>query len=183
MNIKKRKITLLLGASLFLSVPLVSTFADQQHYEMHEMHEMNMSKSMQNVKDELRGYVEGVKSDDAKKMQQHVDALLKLSTMPAMNHADMDHTEMTKDMMASMDHSSMDNSNMDHSDMPMEHTDMKHDMSTMEGMSVEQHQHMMYMQQMTTFHGLFNSLDKTKDKAEISTILAKIKEQIKNSNY
>ena len=196
MNIKKNKIALVLGASLFLTMPLSSTFADQNH---HEIKKVPMGDTIQNIKNELRGYVEGVKSDDTQKMQQHVDTLLKLSAMPAMNldHSDMpmDHTEMTHEAMAAMDHSKMD-----HSDMPMDHTDMTtetmvtidhsemqtdHDMSTMsgmEGMSAEQHQHMMYMQEMTQFHDLFKSLDKAKDKAEITVILGLIKEQIKNRN-
>ena len=225
MNLKKSKITLLLGASLFLTVPLVSTFADQQH---HEMHDMNMGEALQNIKDELRGYVDGVKSDDTQKMQQHVDALLKLSTMPTMNHADMDHSkmdnsemqmahaDMTDETMATMDHSKMDHSEMpmDHSDMTsemmatmdhskmdhsemqmahadmtdetMDHANMKHNissMSDMPGMSAEQHQHMMYMQEMGQFNVLFMSLDKAKDKSEISAILVKVKEQIKNSHF
>ena len=272
MNIKKSKIALLIGASLFLTMPLSSTFADQKQ---HQTHEMQMGNTMQNIKDELRGYVKAVKSDDTQTMQQHVDSLLKLTTMPAMDHSamnhsqmpmdhtgmtdeaiaamghskmghatmdhsnmPMDHTGMTDEAIAAMDHSNMpmdhtgmtdeaiaamDHSNMpmdhtgmtdeaiaamDHSNMPMDHTgmtdeaiatmdhstmkmghsDMKmdhanmgHDMSNMKGMSAEQHQHMMYMQEMTQFHDLFKSLDKVTDKAEISATLGKIKEQIKNS--
>ena len=199
MNIKKSKIALLLGASLFLVMPLSSTFADQNH---HDIKVTPMGGVMQNIKSELRGYVKGVKSNDAQKMQQHLDALLKLSAMPAMDHSEMklDHAYMTNEAMATMDHSKMD-----HSDMPMDHTDMTtetmatmdhstmdhsemqtdHDMSTMsgmDGMSAEQHQHMMYMQEMSQFHDLFKSLDKAKDKAEITVILGQIKEQIKNSN-
>jgi len=212
MNIKKSKIALLLGASLFLVMPLSSTFADQNH---HDIKVTPMGGVMQNIKSELRGYVKGVKSNDAQKMQQHLDALLKLSAMPAMDHSEMklDHADMTNEAMATMDHTemtneamaAMDHSKMDHSDMPMDHTDMTtetmatmdhstmdhsemqtdHDMSTMsgmDGMSAEQHQHMMYMQEMSQFHDLFKSLDKAKDKAEITVILGQIKEQIKNSN-
>tara|TARA_R110001583_G_scaffold38455_3_gene124296 strand:- start:7597 stop:8319 length:723 start_codon:yes stop_codon:yes gene_type:complete len=232
MNIKKSKIALLIGASLFLTMPLSSTFADQKQ---HQTHEMQMGNTMQNIKDELRGYVKAVKSDDTQTMQQHVDSLLKLTTMPAMDHSamnhsqmPMDHTGMTDEAIAAMGHSKMGHATMDHSNMPMDHTgmtdeaiaamdhsnmpmdhtgmtdeaiatmdhstmkmghsDMKmdhanmgHDMSNMKGMSAEQHQHMMYMQEMTQFHDLFKSLDKVTDKAEISATLGKIKEQIKNS--
>ena len=90
----------------------------------------------------------------------------------------MDHTGMTDEAIATMDHSTM---KMGHSDMKMDHANMGHDMSNMKGMSAEQHQHMMYMQEMTQFHDLFKSLDKVTDKAEISATLGKIKEQIKNS--
>jgi len=229
MNIKKSKIVLALGALLFLSVPLSSAFADQKH---NENKEMPMGDTMQFIKNELRGYVQGVKGDDEQKMQQHLDKLLTLSAVPAdqtpvkvkklpaamgheqmnheqmgmseMEHANMDqgdmamgHSDMANDDMK-MDHSKMadedlkmDHSNMANGDMKMDHSKMDHsamkmdgadhDMSSMEGMSPAQHQHMIYMQGMTGLNDLFKQLDKTQDKAEIKSILGKIKEQLKKN--
>lgn len=87
MNIKKTKIALALGALIFLAAPLTSTFADEKH---NDMKEMQMGDTMQQIKNELRGYVEGVKSNDTQKMQQHLKELLKRSELPEMDHSKMD---------------------------------------------------------------------------------------------
>lgn len=204
MNMKKTKIALALGGLIFLAAPLSSAFADEKH---NEMKEMQMGNSMQDIKNELRSYVEGVKSNDPQKMQQHLNALLTLSVLPAMDHSTMDHSEMQMDhadmtnkAMPAMDHSTMDHSEMkmdhadmankampamDHSEMQMVHASMEngdHDMSAMpgmEGMSPAQHQHMMYMQGIAGLNDLFKQLDKTQDKTEIKLILGKIKEHLK----
>ena len=164
MNIKKSKIVLALGGLLFLSAPLSSAFACENHTEMQEMQQGDTMKS---IKSELRGYVKGFKADDSQKMQQHLNELLQLSEkatkeipekiaamdvgnemdhsqmnhadmmMPEMDHSQMDHGDMT---MPEMDHSQMDHgemamSEMDHSQ--MDHSDMGsvgHDMSAMPSM-------------------------------------------------
>lgn len=153
---KKTKIALALGGLIFLAAPLSSVFATEKH---HEMQEMQMGDSMQYIKNELRGYVDGVKSNDTQKMQQHLNELLKLSELPAMDHSNMDHSEMN-----------MNSGEHDMSAMP-----------SMEGMSPAQHQHMMYMQGIAGLNDLFKQLAKTQDKTEIKLILGKIKEHIKNN--
>jgi len=207
MNIKKSKIALALGTLIFLAAPLSSAFANQNNCQM--------GGTMASIKSELRGYVQGVKGDDVKKMQQHMNALLQLSekatqVTPAMDHSKMDMKEMTgmdhskMDMkeMAGMDHSKMDMkemADMDHSKMDMkEMADMDHSkmdmkemagmdhskmdmnematMQNMEGMSNEQHQHMMYMHNMTELNDMFKQLSKTQEKNEIKVILGKIKD-------
>jgi hypothetical protein len=188
MNIKKTKVALALGGLIFLAVPLSSVFADQKH---NEMKEMQMDDSIPLIKNELRGYVEGVKNNDTQKMQQHLNELLTLSEMPAMDHSTMDHSEMKMDH-ASMENGTMpamDHSAMDDSEMKMDHAGMEngtmpamdHGMSSMEGMSAAQHQHMIYMQQIAGLNDLFKQLNKTQDKAEIKLILAKIKDQLKKN--
>lgn len=214
MNIKKSKIALALGVSIFLAMPLSSALADQKHNDVKVVH---MGDTMQFIKSELRGYVKGVRSDDAQKMQQHLNKLLTLSAMPAnqtsekiknmpatiMDHekmgmSEMEHANMDQDAMA-MDHSNMtdsdmemNHSNMADSDMQMDHSNMadsdmkmdgdSHDMSTMEGMSPEQHRHMMYMQGIAGLNDLFIQLDKTQDKTEIKLILGKIKDHLKTNH-
>ena len=160
MNMKQTKIALALGGLLFLSAPLSSAFADEKH---NENKEMQMGNTMQYIKNELRGYVEGVKGDDAQMMQQHLDQLLKLSAMSAMDHSNMDHADMASDAMPAMDHAdmasdampamdhanmdhagmasdampAMDHTNMDHSEMEADHANMdgvEHDMSAMANM-------------------------------------------------
>ena len=194
MNIKKSKIALALGTLIFLAAPLSSAFANQNNCQM--------GGTMASIKSELRGYVQGVKGDDVKKMQQHMNALLQLSekatqVTPAMDHSKMDMKEMTgmdhskMDMkeMAGMDHSKMDMkemADMDHSKMDMkEMAGMDHSkmdmnematMQNMEGMSNEQHQHMMYMHNMTELNDMFKQLSKTQEKNEIKVILGKIKD-------
>ena len=194
MNIKKSKIALALGTLIFLAAPLSSAFANQNNCQM--------GGTMASIKSELRGYVQGVKGDDVKKMQQHMNALLQLSekatqVTPAMDHskmgmkkmAGMDHSKMDMKEMAGMDHSKMDMkemADMDHSKMDMkEMADMDHSkmdmnematMQNMEGMSNEQHQHMMYMHNMTELNDMFKQLSKTQEKNEIKVILGKIKD-------
>ncbi|MFT6926647.1 MAG: hypothetical protein ACJAZP_002266 [Psychromonas sp.] len=181
MNIKKSKIALALGALLFLSAPLSSAFADQKHNDV-EMAEMG--DTMAFIKSELRGYVQGVKSDDAQRMQQHLNKLLSLSAMPAnqpaasmgheqMGMSEVEHANMEQDDMA-MDHSGMSNG-----DMEIDSAD--HDISTMEGMSSAEHQHMLYMQGITGLNDLFKQLDKAQDKTEIKFILGEIKAQLKKN--
>ena len=192
MNIKKSKIGLALSGLLFLSAPLSSVFADQKH---NEIKQTQMGGTMQYIKSELRGYVQGVRSDDAQKMQQHLNELLTLSAMTAnqapvkmknmpaaMNHEQMGMSEMEHANMDSKEIAAIEHPNMDHGDMKMDSAD--HDMSTMpgmEGMSAAQHQHLMYMQGITGLNELFKQLDKTQDKTEIKLILGKIKEQIKKN--
>lgn len=196
MNIKKSKIALALGTLIFLAAPLSSAFADQKNCEM--------GGTMASMKNELRGYVKGFKGDDAQKMQQHMNALLQLSEkttqetpanmkakqvnskMDMKEMAKMDHSKMDMKEMAKMDQSKMDMkdmSKMDHSKMDMKdmsamgNGDMNMDsMQSMEGMSNEQHQHMMYMQNMTGLNDMFKQLSKTQDKSEIKVILGKIKD-------
>ena len=194
MNIKKSKIALALGTLIFLAAPLSSAFANQNNCQM--------GGTMASIKSELRGYVQGVKGDDVKKMQQHMNALLQLSekatqVTPAMDHskmgmkkmAGMDHSKMDMKEMAGMDHSKMDMkemADMDHSKMDMkEMAGMDHSkmdmnematMQNMEGMSNEQHQHMMYMHNMTELNDMFKQLSKTQEKNEIKVILGKIKD-------
>ncbi|PKH02100.1 hypothetical protein CXF72_13365 [Psychromonas sp. MB-3u-54] len=201
MNIKKSKIALALGALLFLSVPLSSALADQNH---NDVKVAQRGDTMEFIKSELRGYVKGVKSDDAQKMQQHLNKLLTLSTMPANQTADkmnnmpaasMGHEQMG---MSEMEHANMgqddmgmDHSNMTDSDMAMDHSNMadsdmkmdgaSHDMSTMEGMSPAQHQHMLYMQGIAGLNDLFKQLEKAQDKTEIKFILGKVKAQLKKN--
>jgi len=203
MNIKKSKIVLALGALLFLSVPLSSAFADQKN---NENKQMQMGDTMQFIKSELHGYVKGVRSDDAQKMQQHLDKLLTLSAMSVeqrpvymsnmqeMDHASMangdmkmDHSKMANGDMK-MDHSNMangdmkmDHSNMANGDMKMDHSNMANGDMNMEGMSPAQHQHMIYMQGIAGLNDLFKQLDKTQDKTEIKLILGKIKEHLKTN--
>ncbi|MGB5445488.1 MAG: hypothetical protein WBM99_08285 [Psychromonas sp.] len=199
MNMKKTKIALALGGLIFLAAPLSSVFADEKH---NEMKEMQMDCSIKEIKNELRSYVEGVKSNDTQKMQQHLNELLTLSNLPAMDHSamehstmdhsemQMDHVDMVNKAMPAMDHSTMDHSTMeqsamDHSEMQMDHANMEndaHDMSTMagmEGMSPAQHQHIMCMQGIAGLNNLFKQLDQTQDKTEIKLILGKIKEHLK----
>ncbi len=194
MNITKSKIALVLGALLFLSVPLSSAFADQKH---NENKEMQMGDTMQFIKNELRGYVKGVKGDDAQKMQQHLDKLLTLSAMSTNQSADkienmpaatMSHEQMNHEQMgmSEMEHANMgqddmamDHGGMSNGDMQMESAD--HDMSTMESMSPAQHQHMLYMQGIAGLNDLFKQLDKTQNKTEIKLILGKIKAQLKKN--
>ena len=194
MHIKKSKIALALGALLFLSVPLSSAFADQKH---NENKEMQMGDTMQFIKNELRGYVKGVKGDDAQKMQQHLDKLLTLSAMSTNQSADkienmpaatMSHEQMNHEQMgmSEMEHANMgqddmamDHGGMSNGDMQMESAD--HDMSTMESMSPAQHQHMLYMQGIAGLNDLFKQLDKTQNKTEIKLILGKIKAQLKKN--
>jgi hypothetical protein len=123
MNMKKTKIALALGGLIFLAAPLSSAFADEKH---NEMKEMQMGNSMQDIKNELRSYVEGVKSNDPQKMQQHLNALLTLSELPAMDHSTMDHSDMKMNHadMANKAMPAMDHSTMDHSEMQMDHADM-----------------------------------------------------------
>jgi hypothetical protein len=200
MNIKKSKIALTLSGLLFLSVPLSSAFAAENHCEM--------SATMMSMKSELVGYVKGVKDDDTNKMHQHMNELLLLSEkskseIPA-NIKGMDHSKMDMKDMPAMDHSkmdmkdmpAMDHSKMDMKDMPsmdhskMDHGDMNmdsagHDMAsmpTMEGMTNEQHhQHMMHMQSMTGLNDLFKQLNETKDKEEIKLLLGKVKAHSKKN--
>ena len=77
--------------------------------------------------------------------------------------ADMDHSKMDMKEMADMDHSKMDMNEMA-------------TMQNMEGMSNEQHQHMMYMHNMTELNDMFKQLSKTQEKNEIKVILGKIKD-------
>ena len=165
MNIKKSKIVLALGALLFLSVPLSSAFADQKH---NEIKQTQMGGSMQHIKSELRGYVKGVKGDDAQKMQQHLDKLLTLSAMST------EQIPVYMSNMQGMDHASMANGD-------MEMDGASHDMSTMEGMSPAQNQHMIYMQGIAGLNDLFKELEKAQDKTEIKLILSKIKAQLKKN--
>jgi hypothetical protein len=220
MNIKKSKIALALGVSIFLAMPLSSALADQKHNDVKVVH---MGDTMQFIKSELRSYVKGVRSDDAQKMQQHLNKLLTLSAMSAnqsaasmgheqmgmsaIEHANMDHANMAAGDMKmdhsnmaagdmKMDHSNMaagdmkmDHSNMAAGDMKMDHSNMapgdmkmdgdSHDMSTMEGMSSAQHQHMIYMQGIAGLNDLFKQLGKAQDKTEIKLILGKVKVQLK----
>ncbi|ABM03192.1 hypothetical protein Ping_1371 [Psychromonas ingrahamii 37] len=241
MNIKKSKIALALGVSIFLAMPLSSALADQKYNDVKVVH---MGDTMQFIKSELRGYVKGVRSDDAQKMQQHLNKLLTLSAMSAnqsaasMDHeqmgmSEMEHANMDQDDMAmdhsnmtdgdmKMDHSNMadgdmkmDHSNMADGDMEMDHSNMadgdmkmdhsniadgdmemdhsnmadgdmkmdgaSHDMSTMEGMSSAQHQHMLYMQGIAGLNDLFKQLEKAQDKTEIKLILGKVKAQLKKN--
>ncbi|MFT7053224.1 MAG: hypothetical protein ACJAU1_000777 [Psychromonas sp.] len=143
MNIKKRKIGLALGGVLFLSVPLSSAFADQKH---NEIKQTQRGGPMQYIKSELRGYVQGVKSNDAQKMQQHLNELLTLTAMTAeqapveikkmpaagMNHEKMGMSEMEHANMDSKEIAAIDSSNMANDDMKMNGAD--HDMSAMPGM-------------------------------------------------
>jgi hypothetical protein len=208
MNIKKSKITLALGSLLFLSVPLSSVFADENHHEAKEVQQID---TMTSIKNELRSYVESVKADDSAMMQQHINKLLQLTDkaskeVPAkinamhdaskMDHSkmnmkdmpEMDHSKMDMKDMSAMDHSkmdmkdmsAMDHSEMDHSQMNMGSTD--HDMSAMpnmEGMSSAQHhQHILYMQGTEKLQASFKQLAKTQNKAEIKVILEDVKEHI-----
>ena len=203
MNIKKSKITLALSSLLFLSLPLSSVFADENHHEAKEVQQID---TMTSIKNELRSYVESVKSDDSAMMQQHINKLLQLTDkaskevpakinamhdaskidhskmdmkdMSAMNHSKMDMKDMPE-----MDHSKMDMkdmSGMDHSKMNMESTG--HDMSTMpsmEGMSSAQHhQHLIYMQGTEKLQASFKQLAKAQNKSEIKIILEDVKEHI-----
>lgn len=193
MNRTKTKMVLTLSGLIFLAMPVSSAFAHEQHCEIKET---QLGETMKYMKSELRAYVKGVKRDDAEKMRQHLNELLKLSSMAAektpimiknMHAAGMDHQQMD---MAAMDHAdmkvkgipAMDHSNMDHGKMDS----ADHDMSTMpgmEGMSNEQHhQHMLYTQGMTKLNEQFKSLDKALDKVEIKEILGKIKMHIKKSH-
>lgn len=170
MNIKKTKITLILSGLIFLAMPLSSAFAHEQHCEIKET---QLGDTMKYMKSELRAYVKGVKSDDAQKMQQHLNELLKLSSMAA----EQTPVKIKNMHAAGMDHQQMDMSTMDHGDM-----DVK-DMPAMEGMSADQHhQHMLYMQGMSKLNEQFKALDQAQDKAEIKVILSKIKMHIKKSH-
>ena len=190
MNIKKSKITLALSSLLFLSVPLSSVFADENHHEAKEVQQID---TMTSIKNELRSYVESVKSDDSAMMQQHINKLLQLTDkaskevpakINAMHDASkMDHSKMDMKDMPEMDHSKMDMkdmSGMDHSKMNMESTG--HDMSTMpsmEGMSSAQHhQHLLYMQGTEKLQASFKQLAKAQNKSEIKIILEGVKEHI-----
>ena len=160
MNIKKSKIALTLSGLLFLSVPFLSAFADENHCEM--------SATMMSMKSELVGYVKGVKGDDTNKMHQHMSELLLLSEkakseIPAnikrMDHSkmdmkdmpDMDHSKMDMKDMPAMDHSkmdmedmpAMDHSKMDMKDMPaMDHSKMDHSKMDMKDMPEMDHSKM-----------------------------------------
>ena len=140
MKIKKSTITLTLGSLLFLSVPLSSVFADENHHEAKEVQQID---AMASIKNERRRYVESVKADDSAMMQQHINKLLQLTDkasqeVPAKINAMHDASKMDMKDMSAMDHSTMNMGSTDH------------DMSTMpnmEGMSSAQHhQHMLYMQ-------------------------------------
>jgi len=165
MHIKKSKIALALGALLFLSVPLSSAFADQKH---NVIKQTQMGGTMQFIKSELRGYVKGVRSGDAQKMQQHLNKLLTLSAMT---------TEQIPVYMRNMQ--GMGHSTMTNGDMEIESAD--YNMSTMESMSPAQNLHMIYMQGIAGLNDLFKQLDKTQDQTEIKFILNKIKAQLKNN--
>jgi len=185
MKIKKSTITLTLGSLLFLSVPLSSVFADENHHEAKEVQQID---AMASIKNERRRYVESVKADDSAMMQQHINKLLQLTDkasqeVPAKINAMHDASKMDMKDMSAMDHSKMDMkdmSAMDHSTMNMGSTD--HDMSTMpnmEGMSSAQHhQHMLYMQGTEKLQASFKQLAKTQNEAEIKVILKDIKEHI-----
>jgi hypothetical protein len=197
MNIKKSKVALALGASVFLAMPLSSALADQKHNDVKVVH---MGDTMGFIKSELRGYVKGVRSDDGQKMQQHLNKLLTLSAMPVNQTVDMpaammDHEQMG---MSEMEHANMgqddmaiDHSNMTDDEMAMDHSNMtdddmkmdsaSHDMSTMESMSPAQHQHMLYMQGIARLNDLFKQLDKAQGKTEIKLILGEIKVQLKKN--
>jgi len=182
MNIKKSKITLALSSLLFLSVPLSSVFADENHHEAKEVQQID---TMTSIKNELRSYVESVKSDDSAMMQQHINKLLQLTDkaskeVPAKINAMHDASKMDHSKMDMKDMSAMDHLEMDHSQMNMGSTD--HDMSAMlnmEGMSSAQHhQHMLYMQGTEKLQASFKQLAKAQNKSEIKIILEDVKEHI-----
>ena len=129
------------GSVIFLATPFTSAFAHEKHCEIKDT---QLSDTMKYMKSELRGYVKGFKGDDAEKMQQHLNELLKLSSMLAdqtpvkiknmhaasmdheqMDMSEMDHAKMDMQATPEMDHSKMDHSKMDHGDMEMNHGDME----------------------------------------------------------
>ncbi len=196
MNIKKSKIVLALGGLIFLAAPLGSAFAHEQHCEIEDT---QLGNTMKYIKSELRAYVKGFKNDDPQKMQQHLNELIKLSSIAAeqtpvkikkmhdhdMPISEMDHSQMDMSGMSEMDMSGM--AEMDHSQ--MEHSQMaspQHDMASMpgmEGMSNEQHhQHMLYIEGINGLQDLFKQLDEVQDKEQIKTVLANIKEHSKKSH-
>ncbi|WP_372880592.1 hypothetical protein [Psychromonas sp.] len=157
MNIKKSKIVLALGGLIFLAAPLGSAFAHEQHCEIEDT---QLGNTMKYIKSELRAYVKGFKNDDPQKMQQHLNELIKLSSIAAeqtpvkikkmhdhdMPMAEMDHSQMDMSGMAEMDHSQMDMSGMaemDHAQMDMSGmSEMDHSQMDMSGMAEMDHSQM-----------------------------------------
>jgi len=200
MNFNKTTLALVLSHALFFTLPMSSVFANQANYELSASQPRNV---IQQIKRELKGYVQGIKSDDLASMQMHINRLLTLSeqanlSMVGMDHvnmADMEHsnmkgmdhanmTEMDHSNMKGMDHANM--ADMDHSNMKgMDHVNMADmDHSNMKGMdhtkmSHKKHQqHMAYMSGMPQLQQQFEALNQTMDKTEIKAILLQVKSSL-----
>ncbi|MEJ6077571.1 hypothetical protein MT391_03340 [Vibrio sp. 1-Bac 57] len=166
--IKKTKLTFVLAGALLLTLPMSQAFAHAEHCESKDT---ELGETMKYMKSELRAYVKGFKTDDAKKMQKHLNELLMLSDkasqyMPVMI-TKMQHADSDKSKMKEMDHAKMDMSVM----------------SNMQGMNVEQHnQKQKYVTEIKQLNSLFNALNATKDETEIKAILNKIQTQTKKGH-
>jgi len=157
MNFNNTTRALALSGALFFTLPMSSVFANQASCEASANQPYHVLKQ---VKTELRGYVQAVKSDDQTSMQTHVNALLTLSEKANQSMTGMDHSNMQ-----SMDHSNM--KGMDHSNMKeMDHSKMSHE---------EHQQHMAYMSGMPQLQQQFEALNQTTDKTEIKAILLEVK--------
>lgn len=140
----KTKMALVLSGLLFLSAPITSLFADQEHAQMKTM-QASKTITMKSIERELRGYVKAFKADDFQMMQQHIDKLLLLdekaseeipAKIYAMNSGEMVHSQMDHSKMAMMD---IEDSQMDMTD--INHTQMEHNKMDMIDMDPSQMDH------------------------------------------
>jgi hypothetical protein len=158
---------------LQLSEKATNEMANMDHSKMDMKEMAGMDHSKMDMKD-MAGM-------DHSKMDMKDMAGMDHSKMDMKDMSGMDHSKMDMKDMAGMDHSKMDMkemAGMDHSKMDMK--DMANmDHSKMQGMSDEEHQHMMHMQGVSGLNDLFKQLANTQDKTEIKEILGKVKEHSK----
>ncbi|TEW54686.1 hypothetical protein E2R68_08280 [Psychromonas sp. RZ22] len=159
MNMKKSKLVLALSGALFMTLPMNQAFAHDDHCEIKDT---KLGDTMKYMKSELRGYTKGFKSADQKKMQRHLNELLKLSEQ-AGRMMPVTIAQLGKGDLEKIDYSKMD-----------------HDKSEMTEQQREKQAQ--YVEGIERLHALFQALNESKDKAEIESILDKIKQQTKEGH-
>lgn len=158
----------LLTAALLSACFALPAWADAKHCGETELGEV-----MEDMKKDLKAYVEAFKADDEAKMQEQVDKLIAASAksrdLIPLKLKKMDEGKAAGGKEAEkMDHAQMD------------HSQMGHDMH---GMSHETHgEHMKYMQGMDKLSQLLKDLKAAKDKSVKKDLLSKIKKHSKSGH-
>ncbi|GAB1620343.1 hypothetical protein AAOGI_03930 [Agarivorans albus] len=166
-------------ASIFVAsiLTLVSVTANA-----HSEHckDTKLGLVMEDMKSELKAYVDAFKADDKTAMQQHAAQLIinakEAKQLIPLKLQDSEHHMAEHDdhmaEMANVDHSDMNHSSMDHSNMP-----------DMEGMDHNTHMaHMSYMKGMDELLVLFGQLQQVEDKKLVKNTLIEVKKHSKRSH-
>ncbi|WP_432451956.1 MULTISPECIES: copper resistance protein CopA [unclassified Agarivorans] len=177
-----KKLASILTASI-LTLVSVTANAHSEHCKNTEL-----GSVMEDMKSELKAYVDAFKGDDQVAMQQHAAQLIsnakEAKQLIPLKLQDSEHHMAEHDdhmvEMAKVDHSGMSHSTMDHSAMEsMDHSNMP----DMEDMDHNTHMaHMSYIKGIDELLVLFGQLQQVDDKKLVKNTLIKVKKHSKRSH-